>query len=347
MGRPVGVAWAGAAGCGLCGLCGDYSPWTASASAWCSLCTSGSGIDPAEALPAGPGLLGRWAAAALVRERERERQRERGRARGIRGHPPSDDGLDNLPDHTHTLCRRDGSPPTAAVAVNELECCHRCGPLCRFRPAVGNGTWQQKRPVREHDHMEHVSVSVSVCVCVCVCRCLELEVSRERQRGEKVSSVVFAGRSVWIVPHITPPSRAFARLSSVHSSRRDPCFGGFCFSDLPAPDRGLSRTSRAALISLAGHVQSMDIFGRAHRAATFRYTVPKPGGGRQLWRRRRQRLRRQSKVRSRAKAGKLQLLHSGSKRERVVVVDVRLWMGEALFCSVRYIIVIIHVSLDS
>lgn len=117
-----------------------------------------------------------------------------------------------------------------------------------------------------------------VCMCVCVCRCLELEVSRGRQRGEKVSSVVFAGRSVWIVPHITPPSRAFARLSSVHSSRRDPCFGGFCFSDLPAPDRGLSRTSRAALISLAGHVQSMDIFGRAHRAATIRYTVPKPGG---------------------------------------------------------------------
>lgn len=234
---------------------------------------------------------------------------------------------------THTLCRRDGSPPTAAVAVNELECCHRCGPLCRFRPAVGNGTWQQMRPVHGHDHMEYVSVSVCVCMCVCVCRCLELEVSRGRQRGEKVSSVVFAGRSVWIVPHITPPSRAFARLSSVHSSRRDPCFGGFCFSDLPAPDRGLSRTSRAALISLAGHVQSMDIFGRAHRAATIRYTVPKPGGGRQLWRRRRrQRLRRQSTVRSRAKAGKLQLLHSGSKRERVVVVDVRLWMGEALFC---------------
>lgn len=93
---------------------------------------------------------------------------------------------------------------------------------------------------------------VCMCVCVCVCRCLELEVSRGRQRGEKVSSVVFAGRSVWIVPHITPPSRAFARLSSVHSSRRDPCFGGFCFSDLPAPDRGLSRTSRAALISLSG-----------------------------------------------------------------------------------------------
>lgn len=233
---------------------------------------------------------------------------------------------------THTLCRRDGSPPTAAVAVNELECCHRCGPLCRFRPAVGNGTWQQRRPVHGHDHMEYVSVSVCVHVCVCVCRCLELEVSRGRQRGEKVSSVVFAGRSVWIVPHITPPSRAFARLSSVHSSRRDPCFGGFCFSDLPAPDRGLSRTSRAALISLAGHVQSMDIFGRAHRAATIRYTVPKPGGGRQLWRRRRrQRLRRQSTVRSRAKAGKLQLLHSGSKRERVVVVDVRLWMGGGAF----------------
>lgn len=78
----MGVAWAGAAGCGLCGLCGDYSPWTASASAWCSLCTSGSGIDPAEALAAGPGLLGCWAAAALVRERERgegeeERQRQR------------------------------------------------------------------------------------------------------------------------------------------------------------------------------------------------------------------------------------------------------------------------------
>lgn len=93
-----GMGWR----CGLCGLCGDYSPWTASASACCSLCTSGSGIDPAEALPAGPGLLGRWAAATLVRERERQRQRERGRARGIRGHPPSDDGLDNLPDHTHT-----------------------------------------------------------------------------------------------------------------------------------------------------------------------------------------------------------------------------------------------------
>lgn len=329
----MGVAWAGAAGCGLCGLCGlcgDYSPWTASASAWCSLCTSGSGIDPAEALAAGPGLLG----CCCVGEREGE-GRGRGREAEAEGyeaiHRPMMDSITCLT--THTLCRRDGSPPTAAVAVNELECCHRCGPLCRFRPAVGNGTWQQMRPVHGHDHMEYVSVSVCVHVCVCVCRCLELEVSRGRQRGEKVSSVVFAGRSVWIVPHITPPSRAFARLSSVHSSRRDPCFGGFCFSDLPAPDRGLSRTSRAALISLAGHVQSMDIFGRAHRAATIRYTVPKPGGGRQLWRRRRrQRLRRQSTVRSRAKAGKLQLLHSGSKRERVVVVDVRLWMGEALFC---------------
>lgn len=70
---------------------------------------------------------------------------------------------------THTLCRRDGSPPTAAVAVNELECCHRCGPLCRFRPAVGNGTWQQRRPVHGHDHMEYVSVSVCVHVCVCAC----------------------------------------------------------------------------------------------------------------------------------------------------------------------------------
>lgn len=45
MGRPVGVAWAGAAG---------SAGTTAS-----SLCTSGSGIDPAEALAAGCWLL-RW-----------------------------------------------------------------------------------------------------------------------------------------------------------------------------------------------------------------------------------------------------------------------------------------------
>lgn len=75
----MGVAWAGAAGCGLCGLCGDYSPWTASASAWCSLCTSGSGIDPAEALAAGPGLLGCCCVGEGEAEAEAEGERRRER----------------------------------------------------------------------------------------------------------------------------------------------------------------------------------------------------------------------------------------------------------------------------
>lgn len=72
----MGVAWAGAASCGLCG---DYSPWTASASACCSLCTSGSGIDPAEALAAGPGLLGCCCVGEGEGEAEAEGERQRER----------------------------------------------------------------------------------------------------------------------------------------------------------------------------------------------------------------------------------------------------------------------------
>lgn len=94
----MGVAWAGAAGsAGSAGTTRRGPPLPLPA-ALCAPVAAASILQRRWLL-----ALGCWAAAALVRERERERQRERGRGRGIRGHPPSDDGLDNLPDHTHSL----------------------------------------------------------------------------------------------------------------------------------------------------------------------------------------------------------------------------------------------------